>query len=155
MGIQQGKKRRLRSTVVSGSLAILVGFGVGLSIGLSLRTMDPAVTALEGGPLAARFLGLRDTVQWVLDEGRDDGNSMPGTLSPSGIKAYNKAARSFNAAFGKSARLEVFREDTTPNLVTHPRAIEIMGEIDFALRMLSNATDVKNVDEVRSPQDAD
>ena len=37
----------------------------------------------------------------------------------------------------------VFPEDTTSNVVTHPRAIEVMGEIDLALRMLSNAEDLE------------
>ena len=115
------------------------------SIRLSLpQTVESAATTVEGDPLAARFLGLWDTVQWVLDEGRVDGNSMPGTLSPSGVKAYNQAARSFNAAFGGRAELVVFPEDTTSNVVTHPRVIEVMGEIDLALRMLSNAEDLKN-----------
>ena len=140
MDVEQKTRRRIEFTSVKVSIALFAAFGAGLSVGVIIPpTIDSSISTLERDPMSARFLGLRETIQWVLDEGRDPSRSSVGSLSPSGIKIYNEAARSFNAAFGDNEQLAILPEDTTANVVTHPRAIEVMGEVDFALQVLSNA----------------
>jgi hypothetical protein len=97
--------------------------------GLSERARKTAMLQMQ-------FQMLEKTVQATIDEGKDPNDSTIGEVSPSGVKSYNKAAIAFNELY-EDAKLTVFPEDTTPNLVTHPKAIEIKGQIMLALQLLS------------------
>lgn len=90
------------------------------------------------------FKAFADTVRAVIAEEPQVGRTGPGQISPDGIKYYNSIARGFNEKF-PDKKLMVFSEDTTPNLVTHPKAIEVLGQIKLALAVLGQtSTDESN-----------
>ncbi len=82
---------------------------------------------METSYLKIVFKAFADTVRAVISEEPQPGISGPGNLSPDGVKYYNSIAKSFNEIF-TDKELMVFREDTTPNLVTHPKAIEVKSK---------------------------
>ncbi|MFM2484359.1 TIR domain-containing protein [Celerinatantimonas yamalensis] len=86
------------------------------------------------------FSAFADTVRAVISEEPQPGISGPGQLSPDGIRYYNSIAKSFNEVFSDK-KLMLFREDTTPNLVTHPKALEVLGQVKIALSTLGDIND--------------
>jgi len=82
--------------------------------------------------LANEFLQQKDVIESALDEVSDPHNSMLGNLSPNEIKIYNKLAKQFNIEYKKN--LFLFPEDTTPNMVTHPKASEVYGQVILAIK---------------------
>lgn len=73
----------------------------------------------------------------ILNEPYDKHNSTSQSVSPSGISCYNRLANKFNLFFPE-ADMFIFSEDTTPNLVTHPKTQEILCQLDYALDIISD-----------------
>lgn len=71
----------------------------------------------------------------ILNEPYDINNSTLRTVSPDGILCYNRLANKFNLFFPE-AEMFIFREDTTPNLVTHPKTQEILYQLEYALDII-------------------
>ncbi len=90
--------------------------------------------------LKTLFNNFADTVRSIISEEPQPGFSGPGQLSPDGIKYYNSIAKSFNEVFSDK-KLMFFREDTTPNSVKHPKALEVLGQVKIALSILKEIHD--------------
>ena len=71
----------------------------------------------------------------ILNEPYDINNSTLRSVSPDGILCYNRLANKFNLFFPE-AEMFIFREDTTPNLVTHPKTQEILYQLEYALDII-------------------
>lgn len=71
----------------------------------------------------------------ILNEPYDINNSTLRSVSPDGILCYNRLANKFNLFFPE-AEMFIFREDTTPNLVTHPKTQEIFYQLEYALDII-------------------
>lgn len=71
----------------------------------------------------------------ILNEPYDKNNSTLRSVSPDGILCYNRLANKFNLFFPE-AEMFIFREDTTPNLVTHPKTQEILYQLEYALDII-------------------
>jgi predicted nucleotide-binding protein/predicted MPP superfamily phosphohydrolase len=71
----------------------------------------------------------------ILNEPYDINNSTLRSVSPDGILCYNCLANKFNLFFPE-AEMFIFREDTTPNLVTHPKTQEILYQLEYALDII-------------------
>lgn len=71
----------------------------------------------------------------ILIEPYDINNSTLRSVSPDGILCYNRLANKFNLFFPE-AEMFIFREDTTPNLVTHPKTQEILYQLEYALDII-------------------
>lgn len=71
----------------------------------------------------------------ILNEPYDINNSTLRSVSPDGILCYNRLANKFNLFFPE-AEMFIFREDTTPNLVTHPKTQEILYQLEYALYII-------------------
>lgn len=71
----------------------------------------------------------------ILNEPYDRNNSTSRSVSPNGVLCYNRLANKFNAYFPE-AEMFTFREDTTPNLVTHPKTQEILCQLEYALDII-------------------
>ena len=75
------------------------------------------------------------TVKSILNEPYDTNNSTMRTVSPDGVICYNRLAYKVNSFFPE-ADMFIFREDTTSNLVTHPKTQEILYQIEYALNII-------------------
>lgn len=75
------------------------------------------------------------TIRNILNEPYDINNSTLRSVSPDGILCYNRLANKFNLFFPE-AEMFIFREDTTPNLVTHPKTQEILYQLEYALDII-------------------
>lgn len=71
----------------------------------------------------------------ILNEPYDINNSTLRSVSPDGILCYNRLANKFNLFFPE-AEMFIFREDTTPNLITHPKTQEILYQLEYALDII-------------------
>ncbi len=71
----------------------------------------------------------------ILNEPYDINNSTSQNVSPDGILCYNRLANKVNLFFPE-ADMFIFREDTTPNLVTHPKTQEILYQLEYALDII-------------------
>lgn len=71
----------------------------------------------------------------ILNEPYDINNSTLRSVSPDGILCYNRLANEYNLFFPE-AEMFIFREDTTPNLVTHPKTQEILYQLEYALDII-------------------
>lgn len=71
----------------------------------------------------------------ILNEPYDIHNSSARHVSPDGILCYNRLANKFNRIFPETDMF-IFREDTTPNLVTHPKTQEILYQLEYALDII-------------------
>lgn len=85
--------------------------------------------------LRIELTNFKKTVENILAEPYNPNNSTSRELSPDGIKTYNKIAEKFNSLSSEHS-MSIFAEDTTPNLVTHPRANEVLGQLDYALAII-------------------
>lgn len=91
-------------------------------------------------------------VRDILNEPYDKHNSTSRSISPDGIKCYNRLANKFNLFFPE-ADMFIFREDTMPNLVTHPKTQEILYQLEYALGIIIE--DMNQKKENMKPQDKD
>lgn len=85
--------------------------------------------------LIKSFKAFEETVLVVLSEELDTRKSTNRSLSPDGIKYYNKLAKRFNEIYTET-ELMIFRENTTPNDASHPKAAEILAQIRTATSIL-------------------
>ncbi|MBP1616607.1 MAG: hypothetical protein H6Q14_434 [Bacteroidetes bacterium] len=90
---------------------------------------------MENEVLTKCFKSLEETVLAILSEELNTRISTNRSLSPDGIKYYNKLAREFNDTYAETL-LMIFREDTTPNNASHPKAAEILAQIRTATGIL-------------------
>lgn len=74
-------------------------------------------------------------IRSILNEPYDMHNSTARHVSPDGILCYNRLANKFNRIFPE-ADMFIFREDTAPNLVTHPKTQEILYQLEYALDII-------------------
>lgn len=71
----------------------------------------------------------------ILNEPYNINNSTSRSVSPDGVLWYNRLANKFNLFFPE-AEMFIFREDTTPNLVTHPKTQELLYQLEYALDII-------------------
>lgn len=86
-------------------------------------------------------------IESILYEQHNEHNSLCKNVTNSGIEIYNKMARKFNS-LNYEFKMHFFREDTSPNLVTHPKAIEILGQVETALHILERENMDENVNKL-------
>lgn len=102
--------------------------------------MDPKVALYKS---LKAFL---ETVRAIAAEDRDPHDSTRGEISPDGIKYYNKLAKKFNQLC-EEPKMMVFREDTAPNLVTHPKALEVLMQLKIAVETMEEDLH-RNIEEI-------
>lgn len=83
--------------------------------------------------LLMSFLALEETIKGILQE-KVAHLSSSRKISPDGIKYYNILAKSANKEISPS--LMIFNEETTPNLVTHPKTLEVLNQVKLAIKSL-------------------
>ena len=80
------------------------------------------------------FLAFEETIKGILQEELTN-SSTSRKISPDGIKYYNTLART--AKIESSIGLMVFNEESTPNLVTHPKTLEVLNQVKLAINSLT------------------
>ena len=85
--------------------------------------------------LRREFERLQSMLKGIVSEPYDPNKSSSREVSPEGVKLYNRIATRYNREFPHD-ELILFREDTTPNLVTHPKCLEILSQVELALDVL-------------------
>lgn len=98
---------------------------------------------MENEVLMKSFKSFEETVLAILSEELNTRISTNRSLSPDGIKYYNKLAKKFNEICVKT-ELMIFSEDTTPNDASHPKAAEILAQIRIATSILDTKTHNKS-----------
>ena len=88
----------------------------------------------------------------ILNEPYDINSSTSRTVSPDGISCYNRLAKKVNSFFPE-ADMFIFREDTTPNYVTHPKTQEILYQLEYALDIITD--DLNKKKKYIAPQQTD
>lgn len=85
------------------------------------------------------------------EETFDPQNSTTRSVSPQGIKLFNSIGRRFNNLF-PNEQVMIFPEDTTPNLVTHPKVQELLYQVGCALDTLRGGSDEARIEGARGSQ---
>jgi len=90
--------------------------------------------------LIMKLKNYAETVKSIIEETPDPHSSSRGQISPDGIIYYNQLAKEFNHIYTDC--LYVFREDTTANSVLHPKGLEVLSQIELAIRILEGESDL-------------
>jgi hypothetical protein len=99
-----------------------------------------AVRVDQSKQLQRALLAYREVVRAIAAEGLNPTESYNiGALSPDGIKQFNSLAKKVNEHLGEPA-LAILDEDTNPGNVNHPRAVEVLGQVNIALDLLGVET---------------
>lgn len=89
----------------------------------------------DADTLRTILLAMQETARAVAAEPPSDRISTAGRVSPSFLRQVNQVLREVNAVV-PAADLGLFDEDTTPNLATHPKTIEVLQQIKLGLTLL-------------------
>lgn len=89
--------------------------------------------------LQKAFERFEKTLRAIASEPYDPHNSTSRAVSPEGVKLFNRLARSYNELFPDDP-LMIFPEDTMPSMVTHPKCLEVLSQVETALDALREHT---------------
>lgn len=94
--------------------------------------------------LKVELTDYKKVIESILNEQHNEHSALCKSVTNSGIVIYNKIARKFNS-LNYEFKMYFFREDTSPNFVSHPKAIEILGQVETALHILERENMDENV----------
>lgn len=97
--------------------------------------------------LKMELTAYKKVIESILNEQDNEHDSLCKNVTNSGIVIYNKMAPKFNS-LNYEFKMHFFRENTSPNLVTHPKAIEILGQVETALHILERENMDENVNKL-------
>ncbi|MPM23013.1 hypothetical protein SDC9_69475 [bioreactor metagenome] len=78
----------------------------------------------------------------IMEENTDSHDSTRGCLSPDGIKYYNQLANEFNGTYSDHS-MYIFQEDTMPSQMDYPKSIEVLAQIEMAIRFMESTMQQK------------
>ena len=82
------------------------------------------------------LIAFRETVRSIAAEAPNPRDSSVGRLSPSGIRQFNLLASKVNGLLEQDA-VATYPEDVLPISVAFPRTMEILGQLNYSVELLS------------------